>query len=586
MKSTNSSIGILLLLLGASGCGNGKTCALGLTTCQTSGKQVCVDTQNDSQNCGGCGQACATNQICALSSCVIGACGTSCGCPTLQSRCPGVDGGSCVNLANDPVNCGACGTACPGGHACVGGVCLGGCMVGLTTCQLSSGVDVCVDTRNDPQNCGGCGVPCTADETCTLSSCVTAGCGASCGCPSLESACPVGDGGVCVNLTSDPANCGSCGMVCPGSELCSGGRCLMSCPAGLSACGPDAGPTLCAFLPKDPVNCGQCGLQCSAGLGNCLDGKCYGVRPPALPAPRWTLAAATDLAGAVYAIGGSDEVSRNTSTVWRFTGTDAGWEAVQSLTTARGALAATAGKDGRIYAIGGSSGALTSSVAEVFDPATNHWTLLPALPTPRDWLAAATALDGRIYTFGGQLITYTTLPDGGVQASYAASSAVEVYDPSTNAWSSGPSMPTARWAHGAVVGPDGAFYVVGGQTDLTNPTDRVERLLPDGGWQTLPSLSKARSGLAAAVGPDGRIYAIGGYVHGGALDGTVDVYDVSAGTWSVAPLPLLTPRYGLAAATAPGPRGYIFALGGGLSGSVGGVVSTVEVLITDFGQWQ
>jgi N-acetylneuraminic acid mutarotase len=288
----------------------------------------------------------------------------------------------------------------------------------------------------------------------------------------------------------------------------------------------------------------------------------------------------------VYAVGGADQDARVSNTVWRFTGNSTAWEQVASLTTARASLAAASVPDGGIYAIGGSAGGAASGAAEVFDPVQDRWTPLPLLPTPRAWLAAATAPDGRVYTFGGQLIAFQSAPDGGLLATYNPSAAVEIYDPSANTWSTGPSMPTARWALAAVLGPDGAFYVMGGQTDLTHPTDVVERLLPDGGWQSLPSLSSARSGLAAAVGPDQRIYAISGYVYGGATVGTVDVFDPSAGTWSVAPLPLPTPRYGLAAATAPGPRGYVYAIGGGINGSVGAILDTVEVLITDFGQWQ
>jgi hypothetical protein len=32
-------------------------------------------------------------------------------------------GNTCVNPANDPNNCGACGHVCAVGHACVSGVC-------------------------------------------------------------------------------------------------------------------------------------------------------------------------------------------------------------------------------------------------------------------------------------------------------------------------------------------------------------------------------------------------------------------------------------------------------------------------------
>jgi hypothetical protein len=115
----------------------------------------------------------------------------------------------------------------------------------------------------------------------------------------------------------------------------------------------------------------------------------------------------------------------------------------------------------------------------------------------------------------------------------------------------------------------------------------VERLTVDGGWQTVAPLSSKRSGLGATVGPDGHIYAMSGYVNGGIMVGTVDVYDVAAATWTQT-WDLPTPRYGFGATTAAGPAGYIFTIGGGISGPLSAVLSTVEVLVMvdGFQQWQ
>ncbi|MBI5516853.1 MAG: FG-GAP repeat protein [Deltaproteobacteria bacterium] len=41
-------------------------------------------------------------------------------------------------------------------------------------------------------------------------------------------------GDVCVNVTSDPSNCGGCGAACAG--VCSAGRCTMPCPSGSVFC--------------------------------------------------------------------------------------------------------------------------------------------------------------------------------------------------------------------------------------------------------------------------------------------------------------------------------------------------------------
>jgi N-acetylneuraminic acid mutarotase len=39
---------------------------------------------------------------------------------------------------------------------------------------------------------------------------------------------------------------------------------------------------------------------------------------------------------------------------------------------------------------------------------------------------------------------------------------VEIYDPHTNRWSEGPSLPRAIYGMAAVLGPDDKIYVIGG----------------------------------------------------------------------------------------------------------------------------
>src|SRR5690606_741539 len=57
-----------------------------------------------------------------------------------------------------------------------------------------------------------------------------------------------------------------CGMACAAGQSCAGGIC--SCPAGQSPCG-----ATCVDLMSDPQNCGTCGSVCSAGA-TCSAGTC------------------------------------------------------------------------------------------------------------------------------------------------------------------------------------------------------------------------------------------------------------------------------------------------------------------------
>ncbi|MFH2011003.1 MAG: hypothetical protein ABI333_30670 [bacterium] len=84
--------------------------------------------------------------------------------------------------------------------------------------------------------------------------------------------------GLCVDTSSDPLNCGGCGIMCNGGTECIAGSC--TCPTGLVRCG-----TLCVDTQTSNEHCGGCdnacsGLRsCDVGQCECPDGQefCYGV---------------------------------------------------------------------------------------------------------------------------------------------------------------------------------------------------------------------------------------------------------------------------------------------------------------------
>ncbi len=229
-----------------------KTCVAGETLC---GDQ-CAETAADPANCGACGNACDTGEVCSQSNCALQCAGGSTQC-----------GQSCFDVDVDRKNCGACGKACNAGEVCEQGKCTAQCAAAQTLCVGDAGEALCVSPQNDHDNCGGCGSVCDPGKVCTGGTCEDT-CGAG------ETLCP-GDGGppVCAATQTDSANCGSCGNACTNGLVCSGGSCVANCGPNEVLCDGDGGAPYCAKTDTDNANCGSCGNVCGQGLV-CAAGAC------------------------------------------------------------------------------------------------------------------------------------------------------------------------------------------------------------------------------------------------------------------------------------------------------------------------
>ena len=115
----------------------------------------------------------------------------------------------------------------------------------------------CADVTSDPANCGGCGIECDPGHVCQVAACVL-----SC----LDGATECG--GVCRDLSTDGYNCGMCDLVCASGHQCIDGSCQPDCPDGYTACSGT-----CKNLSNDPANCGDCGNACADGEV-CMSGAC------------------------------------------------------------------------------------------------------------------------------------------------------------------------------------------------------------------------------------------------------------------------------------------------------------------------
>ena len=181
------------------------------------------------------------------------------------------------------------------------------------------------------------------------------------------------------------------------------------------------------------------------------------------------------------------------------------WEIKTSMPNPRSQFQANV-VNGKIYLIGGRTGGQNSTVSlnEVYDPETESWTTKASMLYPAVSYASA-VLRNKIYVFGGQDEFNETM-------NLAVN---QIYDTETDTWSFGTSLPTVVWksAAGATSGTSAQqrIFVVGGQLgnsgDATNITQIYD---PESdSWSVGQSMPTSRFDLAAAVVND-KLYAIGG----------------------------------------------------------------------------
>ena len=136
---------------GGGGTGSGSSCGA-----RAHCDGICVDTTTNVNNCGTCGN------VCASGTCKRGACTSpASGCVGTETMCP--DG--CTDTTSDPNNCGMCGNSCSGTQ----------CLAGM--CATGGGFDAGFDAGfgTDSGGLGGGSYTCT-HSPCTTGAALRAGC--------------------------------------------------------------------------------------------------------------------------------------------------------------------------------------------------------------------------------------------------------------------------------------------------------------------------------------------------------------------------------------------------------------------------
>lgn len=242
-------------------------CGGGLSDCDGDPANGCeTNTTSDPLRCGSC-SPCALRDGSEVS-CVAGACVYACA--PGRGDCDGDPASGCeVDLASPPT-CGSCGATCtapPGASATcgVGGSCSFTCDAGRGDCDASrtNGCETDIDTSL--ASCGGCGMACTATSG-TTATCVGGACTRVCSAGRLD--CDANTVNGCeVDPRADPLHCGSCApcdAVSGATVGCASGLCTFACTVDFANCDANAANGCEVDVRTNLANCGGCGMACSA----------------------------------------------------------------------------------------------------------------------------------------------------------------------------------------------------------------------------------------------------------------------------------------------------------------------------------
>lgn len=225
--------------------------------------------------------------------------------------------------------------------------------------------------------------------------------------------------------------------------------------------------------------------------------------------------------GMIYVVSGYD-VSLTTS-LYRYNPATNTWATLASIPDGVWEGAAAATSNGKIYVFGGepSLGGSTNTT-RIYNIATNTWSLGANMPVSVQQHAAVASKAGKIYIIGGRSA-----------ASSAPVANVQIYDPLTNTWGAGAPMIVPKVQFGAALSSNGKIYVVGGKVNYTNNVGpffhSVEIYnITTNAWSSGP-VSRARAGELEAVNLNDDIYSIAG------TDGTYRKYNFQLVIAPIAP---------------------------------------------------
>ena len=388
--------------------------------------------------------------------------------------------------------------------------------------------------------------------------------------------------GVCIDVTTDPQNCGNCGSTCDTGAQCCGGVCVTTAACDFSVTKVD---TFRLYLSGS-----QWVTIHGAGFAPGMKVLIGDGRAPARVIDDKTALLLTPpgLAGSADL---SVEVNGKTATLKQaFQYIDAGlatpWQQ-KPMSIVRGEDPGIAVmQDGRVLIAGGTEvpddpaalpdGGVNHALdtAEIYTRQTDVVTpVASTMSAPRWHDSAITLLSGKVLVVGAtcpatpcdsaknadlfdpttntftptkgsltNIRTYTRsvlLPDGRVLVASASDPTLEVYDPATDAFTEIGQTPVVHTFGFMVRLRDGRALIGGGDGTVTDAEifdPETNAVTPTG------PLQQGRSMLTAHTLPDGRVLVIGGAsISAGGIDvplDSIEAFDPKAGTFSTMPYKL------------------------------------------------
>ena len=162
--------------------------------------------------------------------------------------------------------------------------------------------------------------------------------------------------------------------------------------------------------------------------------------------------------------------------------------------------------------------------AELYSYATGIWKATGSMLSGRESFPAVVLKSGKV------------LVEGGLGTGSVVLLGAEIYDPTHGTWSSAGSLSVGRFNHTATLLANGKVLVTGGCTDtscstLAGPSELYNPTTNS--WSTVGNMNLPRYGHTATLLNTGKVLVVGGY--GVPATKTGELFDPSTGKWSYTP---------------------------------------------------